>query len=88
MSRPVPVECGVPGNGHWEDERTWVYDLEQVPQAGVSCRFMPRADLATLGGEKVEAATEYGFSIAGRACNGACRLPRRRWTRSRLSSCS
>jgi len=62
---PFQVECGVPGSGHWEDERTWVYDLERVPQAGVPCRFIPRADLATLTGEQVEHAPEYGFSIAG-----------------------
>ncbi len=62
---PFRVECGVPGSGHWEDERTWVYDLERAPPAGAPCRFLPRADLAALDGEKVAAAAEYGFSNAG-----------------------
>jgi len=68
---PFRVECGVPGNGHWEDERTWVYDLEGALKAGVPCRFIPRADLATLAGESVASAPEYGFSVAG---------PRAQWS--------
>jgi len=68
---PFRVECGVPGNGHWEDGRTWVYDLEGALKAGVTCRFIPRADLATLAGEPVASAPEYGFSVAG---------PRAQWS--------
>ncbi|MDD5388239.1 MAG: MG2 domain-containing protein [Gallionellaceae bacterium] len=62
---PFRVECGAPGNGYWADERTWVYDLGGALKAGEPCRFLPRAGLATLAGEKVEAAPEYGFSVAG-----------------------
>ncbi|MDO9224525.1 MAG: MG2 domain-containing protein [Pseudomonadota bacterium] len=68
---PFQVECEAPGNGHWVDERTWVYDFEREPQAGASCRFLPRAALAALNGEAVTLAAEYGFSIAG---------PRVRWS--------
>jgi hypothetical protein len=35
---PFIVDCDVAGNGYWSDERTWVYDLTQTPQAG-ACRF-------------------------------------------------
>lgn len=61
---PFTVECPVPGNGHWEDERTWVYDLQQVPAGGAQCRFATRAGLQTLSGEAVDAVTA-GFAIAG-----------------------
>ncbi len=62
---PFQVDCDVPGQGRWEDERTWVYDLERMPKPGQPCRFTPRADLTALDGEKVEAAAKYGFALAG-----------------------
>jgi len=62
---PFNVECGVAGNSHWVDERTWVYNLTTSLQAGVTCRFKPKPGLTTLFGEKVEAAAEYVFSTAG-----------------------
>lgn len=66
---PFQVSCAVSGNGYWADERTWVYDLDAVPEAGTPCRFVPRAGLTSLDGEPVEWAgagtTGYGFSIAG-----------------------
>ena len=62
---PFNIQCGVAGIGHWVDERTWVYDLATAPQAGVACRFQLKPGLTTLAGEKVEAAAEYGFSVAG-----------------------
>lgn len=68
---PFQVQCSVPGVGHWQDERTWVYDLSSEPRAGESCRFIPRPDLATLAAEPLALAPEYGFSIAG---------PRVRWS--------
>jgi hypothetical protein len=65
MESPFQVECGVPGKGHWLDERTWVYDLDRSPAGGEGCRFMPRAGLVALSGEAVETQPEYGFAIAG-----------------------
>lgn len=62
---PFEIRCGVPGNGYWSDERTWVYDLQQPLKAGEPCRFLPRPGLATLSGETVRTAPEYGFSVAG-----------------------
>ena len=62
---PFSVRCGVAGNGYWSDERTWVYDLHGDLKAGQPCRFLPRADLASLNGDRVEAAPEYAFAVAG-----------------------
>ncbi len=74
---PFQVSCGVSGNGYWADERTWVYDLDALPEAGVPCRFVPRAGLTALNGEPVEwggsgilkgspkDGGEYSFSVAG-----------------------
>ena len=62
---PFKVECGVTGSGHWADERTWVYDLDALPQAGAGCRFKLKPGMTTLTGEKIDAAAEYTFSVAG-----------------------
>lgn len=62
---PFSVDCDVPGNGYWADERNWVYDLTQTPQAGAGCRFKPIPGLVTLAGEPVEAAERYAFTVAG-----------------------
>lgn len=62
---PFLVECGVPGNGDWVDERTWTYNLQGNLKAGQTCRFTPRPGLTTLAGEPVRAAPEYAFSTAG-----------------------
>ncbi len=62
---PFTVQCGVPGNGYWADERTWVYNLNDDLKAGEPCRFAPRAGMTTLAGEAVDAASEYSFAVAG-----------------------
>jgi len=62
---PFSVDCDVPGNGYWVDQRNWVYDLAQTPQAGAGCRFKPKPGLVTLAGEAVAAAEHYAFTIAG-----------------------
>lgn len=62
---PFKIFCGVAGNGHWVDERTWVYDLAATPEAGIACRFQLIPGLTTLAGEKIEAAPEFAFSVAG-----------------------
>lgn len=61
---PFNVECSVSGNGYWADERTWVYDLTQIPAPGAPCRFISKPGLTTLSGEKV-AAADYAFAVAG-----------------------
>ena len=62
---PFQIRCAAPGNGYWSDERTWVYDLQRPLRAGEPCRFLPRPGLASLAGEPVKTAPEYGFSAAG-----------------------
>lgn len=62
---PFKVDCAVGGHGWWADERTWVFDLAGLPQAGESCRFQPLAGLRDRAGAPVAVAGEYAFNIAG-----------------------
>lgn len=35
---PFGVDCEVPGNGRWIDERNWVYDFDYDVPGAVRCR--------------------------------------------------
>ena len=64
---PFTVDCEIPGNGRWIDERNWVYDFDYDVPGAVRCRFSPRAHVLTLAGEPVQALTEYSFHTGGPA---------------------
>ena len=64
---PFSVDCEVPGNGRWIDERTWVYDFDYDVPGAVRCRFKRRNDLRTLAGEPVHTPPEYTFHSGGPA---------------------
>ena len=64
---PFSVDCEIPGNGRWIDERHWVYDFEYDVPGAVQCRFSPRADIRTLAGAQVQVLSEYGFHTGGPA---------------------
>ena len=66
QSDPFGVDCEVPGNGRWIDERHWVYDFDYDVPGAVRCRFSPRA-VRTIAGEPVHAPTEYAFNTGGPA---------------------
>lgn len=62
---PFLIECATAGNGYWVDERHWVYDLADSPQAGDSCRFRLKPGLTTLAGESMDTGADFIFSVAG-----------------------
>ena len=66
-SDPFAVDCEVPGNGRWVDERNWVYDFDYDVPGAVGCRLSPRADLRTLAGDAMQVQAEYAFHTGGPA---------------------
>lgn len=66
QSDPLEVDCEVPGNGRWIDERHWVYDFDYDVPGAVRCRFSLRA-VRTVAGEPVKARPEYAFHTGGPA---------------------
>ena len=70
-SDPFAVDCEVPGNGRWVDERNWVYEFDYDVPGAVRCRLSPRADLRTLAGDAVQVQAEYAFHTGGPAILGS-----------------
>ena len=66
-SDPFAVDCEVPGNGRWIDERNWVFDFDYDVPGALRCGFSPRADLRTLAGDGVQVQPEYAFHTGGPA---------------------
>ena len=66
QSDPFAVDCEVPGNGRWIDERHWVYDFDYDIPGAVGCGFSLRA-VRTVAGEPVQAPSEYAFHTGGPA---------------------
>ena len=64
---PFSVDCEIPGNGRWIDERNWVYDFDYDVPGAVRCRFQLRNDVRTLAGEAVQTTPEYAFHTGGPA---------------------
>ncbi|MDE0191620.1 MAG: MG2 domain-containing protein [Gammaproteobacteria bacterium] len=62
---PFGVDCEVPGNGRWIDERNWVYDFDYDVPGAVRCDFILRDDVRTLAGAAVQALPEYAFHTGG-----------------------
>lgn len=46
-SDPFAVDCEVPGNGRWVDERNWVYDFDYDVPGAVGCRRPDRLSRGT-----------------------------------------
>ena len=67
---PFSVDCEVPGNGRWIDERNWVYDFDYDVPGAVRCGFQLRNDVRTLAGERIHAPPEYAFHSGGPAIVG------------------
>ena len=66
-SDPFAVECEVPGNGRWVDERNWVYDFDYDVPGAVRCGFSLRDDVRTVAGETVAGLPKYTFHTGGPA---------------------
>lgn len=62
---PFNIDCSEKGNGHWIDEKAWVYDFERDMPAGVACQFQLRQDIKSLAGESYQGDTTFSFSTGG-----------------------
>ena len=67
QSDPFAIDCEVPGNGRWIDQRHWVYDFDYDVPGAERCHFTPRNDVRTLAGAPVQAPSEYVFHTGGPA---------------------
>lgn len=65
IADPFVVECGVPGNGRWIDERNWVYDFAYDVPSAERCRFSLRRGVRTLAGERLTGPREHVFHTGG-----------------------
>lgn len=65
QSDPFDIDCEVPGNGRWIDERHWAYDFDYDVPGAVRCDFNLRDDVRTLAGAAVRAPPEYTFHTGG-----------------------
>ena len=65
--RPSPfrVRCGVPGNGRWLDEYTWVYDFEYDVPGAMRCRFTLRRGARTVAGRRLGGDRRFTFDTGG-----------------------
>lgn len=65
IADPFVVECGVPGNGRWVDERNWVYDFAYDVPSAERCRFSLRRGVRTLAGARLTGPREHVFHTGG-----------------------
>jgi uncharacterized protein YfaS (alpha-2-macroglobulin family) len=59
---PFQVDCPVPGQGRWVDERNWVYDFDRDLPGAVVCRFALLPALHDLAGKPL--AGQRAFTVA------------------------
>ncbi len=66
---PFSIACPMRGNGHWVDQRTWVWDMQAAEPSGQSCTFTLRDDLKTLSQEAFTGARTFHFSLPALSYN-------------------
>ncbi|MCZ8132541.1 MAG: MG2 domain-containing protein [Steroidobacteraceae bacterium] len=64
---PAAVQCPVPGEGRWLDERTWSYDFATPLPAGLRCSVTLDRRLRALDGTRLAQATSYAIDSGGPA---------------------
>jgi uncharacterized protein YfaS (alpha-2-macroglobulin family) len=67
---PFDVACpqlgkGSFGKGRWADDRNWEYDFDEDLPAGITCRFVVRAGLASAAGAHVTGKRRFLFDTGG-----------------------
>jgi hypothetical protein len=67
---PFNIECTgslktLPGNGYWNDEQTWIFNLGITLPAGERCHFQLKPGLTTLADESVSNVIDTHFSVSG-----------------------
>ena len=53
---PFNWSCQLKAKGHWVDDKTWVLDVSETPQANTDCRFSLRPGLKDRQGNAVAGA--------------------------------
>lgn len=66
LPSPFDIQCDAKGQGHWLDDRQWVYDFETDLPAGLQCRFSVKKGLQTIAGTPVPSQS-FNFSTGGPA---------------------
>lgn len=56
---PFAISCAAPGEGRWNDARTWSYRLTRDLDPGEQCRFRLQPGLKSLKGEVVYGQQEF-----------------------------
>ncbi|MEO6277624.1 MG2 domain-containing protein [Roseateles sp.] len=63
---PFDVDCGLAGEAHWVDDRTWVMDLKDLKDQtrdGRACEFRVRPALTSLAGHAVGEPLAFRFQL-------------------------
>jgi len=60
---PFDVDCGLAGNVHWVDDRTWVMDLKDQARDGRACEFRIKPALKSLAGHAVGEPLAFRFQL-------------------------
>lgn len=66
LPAPFDIQCDAKGQGHWLDDRQWVYDFETDLPAGLQCRFSVKKGLQSVAGTPVSSQS-FSFSTGGPA---------------------
>ena len=64
---PFQVNCPVPGQGRWVDDRNWVYDFERDLPGAVVCRFTLLPALHDLAGKALAGQRAFAVATGGPA---------------------
>lgn len=60
---PFEVDCGLAGDAHWVDDRTWVMDLKDQARDGRACEFRVKPALKSLAGHAVGEPLAFRFQL-------------------------
>jgi len=64
---PFRVDCPVPGQGRWVDERDWAYDFERDLPGAVACRFTLVDTARDLAGQPLAGQRAFALTTGGPA---------------------
>ncbi|MBM4200741.1 MAG: hypothetical protein FJ189_05590, partial [Gammaproteobacteria bacterium] len=63
--QPFDIDCPATGQGHWLDNRTWVYDFAADLPAGQRCAFTLHKSLRALEDRAVSGPASFAFDTGG-----------------------
>ena len=66
---PVSVRCSDPkvikGKGRWIDDKSWVFDFEQVLPPGINCKLLITPGLKSAQGDEYKGINQFRFTTGG-----------------------